>query len=759
MPGDTRKHRWRFFRAGGFEQVKLDSGADLLSLAELDQKLWAALACPVDGIEFDRKTLELIDADGDGRIRAPDLIATLRWTGSVLKDSNTLVAGSAKLPLSAIADTAEGKRLLASAKQILKNLGKKDAAEISVDDTTDRERIFAETMFNGDGVVPPGSADDEDLRAAIRSIIEIVGGVRDRSGLDGVDRARLDELFAEAHSYTAWLQAGEADAARVMPLGDGTAAAADAFRAVKPKIDDYFTRVKLAAFDARAQAPLSPDPAEYAALSSRLLGDGLEEVAAFPLASIQPDRPLPLRAGLNPAWREAMARFEAAVVAPLLGERAELTEADHRALSDRLAPHEAWRAAKPAARVEALGEARVRAMIERGYQGKIAELIARDEALAPEAEAIASVDKLVRFHRDLHRFAESFVTFRDFYARGKATFQAGTLYIDGRSCDLCVVVADAAAHAAVAARSEAFLVYCDLQRKGDVQKMSVVAAITAGEADSLMVGRNGVFYDRKGRDWDATVTRIIENPISIRQAFWMPYKRMLRLIESQLEKLAASRDKDLHDRTAVTIVDVGGLVAAPPAPGAPATPPAPPAPAAAPAAAPRASDPTMDLARYAGVFAALALAVGALGTAFGAVVTGFVRLPAWQMPFVVAGLVLLLSGPSMLIAFMKLRRRNIAPMLDPSGWAVNAQAKLNIPFGASLTHTATLPPGAERSLDDPFEQRRRPWLLYSVVLLLAGACAYFWWTGDLPRWLRTLDTPPPSAQGAPSASAPAAPGP
>jgi len=31
-----------------------------------------------------------------------------------------------------------------------------------------------------------------------------------------------------------------------------------------------------------------------------------------------------------------------------------------------------------------------------------------------------------------------------------------------------------------------------------------------------MVGRNGVFYDRKGRDYDATITKIVASPISLR---------------------------------------------------------------------------------------------------------------------------------------------------------------------------------------------------------------------------------------------------
>ena len=54
-------HTWKFFRAGGFNQVVISSGADLLNLDQLDQKLWVALACPTTGVEFDKATLALID--------------------------------------------------------------------------------------------------------------------------------------------------------------------------------------------------------------------------------------------------------------------------------------------------------------------------------------------------------------------------------------------------------------------------------------------------------------------------------------------------------------------------------------------------------------------------------------------------------------------------------------------------------------------------------------------------------------------------
>ena len=89
-----KNYPWQFFRAGGFNQVSLTSGADLLNLDKLDQKLWVSLACPTSGLEFDKSTLVLIDTDKDGRVRAPELIDAVKWAGGLLKNPDDLLKGA-----------------------------------------------------------------------------------------------------------------------------------------------------------------------------------------------------------------------------------------------------------------------------------------------------------------------------------------------------------------------------------------------------------------------------------------------------------------------------------------------------------------------------------------------------------------------------------------------------------------------------------------------------------------------------------------
>src|SRR5215467_8868616 len=215
-------HTWKFFRAGGFDQVRLESGADLMSLDHLDQKLWVALACPTTGLEFDTKTLALIDTDKDGRIRVPEIIAATKWATSCLKNPDDLLKGSPSLPLSAINDASEeGKRLLSSARQILANLGKKDADSITIEDTTDTTKIFVQARFNGDGIIPPEAAEDQALQATIIEIIACIGGETDRSGKVGLSSDKAKVFFAEAQLFSDWWKLAEADST-ILPLDSST---------------------------------------------------------------------------------------------------------------------------------------------------------------------------------------------------------------------------------------------------------------------------------------------------------------------------------------------------------------------------------------------------------------------------------------------------------------------------------------------------------------------------------------------------------
>jgi hypothetical protein len=736
-------HAWNFFRTGGLDQVSLTSGTDLLALEHLDQKLWVALSCPVKGLELDEKTLALIDSDHDGRVRVPELLAAIKWAAARVKDPTVLLAGAAALPLAAINDaTPEGKVLLASAKQILSNLGQKSATALPVEDAANTAKIFAASALNGDGVIPPEATEDAATQTLIKDIIATVGGTADLAGSTGVTAAQIETFFADLAAYVVWVE--QSAGKDIAVLGSATDAAVNALKAVRAKVEDYFARARLAAFDGRALAALNRSETEYLAIAAKDLTITASEVAGFPLARIEADAPLPLLTGVNPAWAGALATLHAAVVTPVLGAaKTTITAAEWAALNAQFAAYETWLGAKAGSSVEKLGLARAKEILGGPGRAALAALITADAALAPEFKAISDVERLTRYHRDLRSLLHNFVNFADFYSRDRwAMFQAGTLYLDSRSTELCIRVDGANP---LAAMSKAYIAYCTCTRTG-LPPMTIAACFTQGDSDYLFVGRHGVFYDRAGRDWDTVITSIVDNPISIRQAFWSPYKKFVRMIEEQIAKRAAAADAEATGKLAATAEKTANADKAKPD-------------------APK----KFDLA----VITGIGVAIGSIGTFASMVFAKFVEIPVWKFPLIFLGLLLAISLPSMVIAWLKLRQRNLGPILEGNGWAVNGRVKINIPFGTALTDMAVLPPGAKRSLEDPYEDKeaaaqRRKAITFVVLVVLAAAAVwvrwdqtkhghYFWQPAPAPVAAITTASPAAPAFPIPAAPAPTAP--
>ena len=309
---------------------------------------------------------------------------------------------------------------------------------------------------------------------------------------------------------------------------------------------------------------------------------------------------------------------------------------------------------------------------------------ANADALAAAKAVYAPLRKLILIHRDFYRLLRNFITLEDFYDNDQTTvasFEAGTLIIDQRACHLCIRVADLPKHDSQAPLSGMYLLYCNCENKKTGKTMQIVAAMTQGEIKNLSVG----------------VFKIIDNPISIRQAFWTPYRKMSKWIEEKINKSASEKDAAvMGDMTAkAENVKVEG----------------------------EAPKPAFDIAKFAGIFAAIGMALGMIGTMLVAVAKGWVTLTWWQQILVFFGILLLISGPSMIMAWLKLRRRNLAPVLNANGWAVNADAIISVPFGRKLTEQVAFPFVKAPKMKTGMAAWKK-WLIAisSIIVIIGIAC-------------------------------------
>ena len=514
------KHTWTYANIGGNTRVIIKNGKDIQHLAELDEKLWTVLACPVSGLEIPEESLKCMDTDADAKIHVTDVVATAEWLCKVLRDPQVLFEGKPSLALEDIVD--EGLSAVASPLAV-------------------------------DGVVTL-----QDVKAAI---------------------------------------AGATITAQATPEAPYAADVMAAYKACQEAYAQYFQTAKL---------------------------------QALGLATLPADAAVP-----------------------------GLTEEQFTEMGKKIAEYEAGKAAAESANAAALAAAQAQ------YK---------------------PLEKLLLLCRDYVTLLHNFVSFQDFYAkRGKALlgrgnadespwaiFQAGTLVIDQRACNLCLKVSDMGKHNTQAADSGMFLIYCNCKHQATGQTMQIVAAMTVGDIRNLKVGKNALFYDRQGRDWEAEVVKIIDNPISIGQAFWSPYRKLGDWVSGLITKSAAEKEKK-------SFADLTTKLQTPPAAGQAAQP-AQPAP--------------FDIAKFAGIFAAIGMAVGYIGAFFTSLATGVkdIALYAWwALPVAIISLFLVISGPSMVLAWMKLRKRNLAPLLNANGWAVNADAIVNVLFGNTLTEQAQYP--------------------------------------------------------------------
>lgn len=625
---------WKYSTVGGITRVTIETGEDIAHLNELDQKLWTVLSCPVKGLEFDEKTLAMMDADKDGRIRVNEVVSASQWLTRVLRDMNYLHDGKDSIDFSQVQhDTDEGKQVLESARLILKQLGL-EKESISLSDVNEYMAIFEE-------------------------------------------KCKAEYTAAAAEPFEP-------------PYGEKSDDAEAAVNALRAKIADYFMRCKLVQFDEEASTVLDVQVEKIAAISGNNLSDSTAEISTYPLARPVKESLLPLNGGINPAWQAAFATLKGLVLDIDFAGKESLSEEEWNSVLAKVDAYTAWKAAGATAMNEAIAE-----------------------MLNTHGAAIEPVEKLLRLCRDFFCLLHNYVVFKDFYRRDdniQAVFQAGKLYVDQRCCELCIKVSDMPKHMASAGKSGLFLLYCHCVSKVQGKEMDIVAALTDGDVKDLHEGKNAIFYDRAGQDWDATITKIVDNPISIRQAFWSPYRKFGQWVTDKITKSAEEKEnKQFEEMT--TKADAGTTefqtkVAA-----------AKEGEAAAPAPAEEKKNPTpFDIAKFAGIFAAIGLALGYIGSFF-VDLGGFVAGKWYNILLLIGFVVIVISGPSMLLAWLKLRKRNLGPLLNANGWAINSAVKVNTTFGATLTSMAKYPKIVSK---DPFADKKMPWwqkcLIWIVIL-------------------------------------------
>ena len=394
----------------------------------------------------------------------------------------------------------------------------------------------------------------------------------------------------------------------------------------------------------------------------------------MPLVTDEPDKTLPLRDHLNPKHLEAILAFAEKCVKPVLGERDSISRLEWKKVKAAFAPYRTWAAAKPV-------------------------------ASAPEKAGLEEEERLIRYRMNLGEFLVNYVSMDRLYGgKGEAMFQTGVLRIDGKELNLCFHVDSEAAHSALSGRSDCCVIYVKLSRPEEGAAGTICAVVTAGTVGGLYVGRNGVFYDRDGRNWEATITKVVESQVSLAEAFWMPWKKLGAAIAGAVKKFLGDRESAADAKLAAGAQNVtaGKKDGASGAGGA----------------------------ALASSVAAIGIGVGMVGAAAASLMAAVKGMGPWQAVAAVVAIILVVSLPSVILTWFKLRRRDLGAILNAGGWAVNRQMRFSMKLARGFTKCA----------------RTSEWWLYALLLLiLLGLAGYTVWTFRGRCCAAQKDAPPPAA--------------
>jgi hypothetical protein len=709
----TAKHMV-FTRYGRSYHLRIKDAAELKQIAQLDEAHWVANNAPVSTINCDQVFLRLVDSDENGRITCHEITEAVAWLFSILQDDAGITGRSRTLALSAIDENSpEGQRICGAAKKILGRLNQQDAEQVTLDQVR-RIKTQVESMpVSEAGVVLPEAAYDLDIRQFVTDIVQTIGGTPHPSGAEGVDAAHLERFLSAAAAYVKWQEKSriplDNKKTAIMPLGPKTCATYDAYAFVKDKIDQYFAQCEALVVDERFGQRIGVDELQLKDLSLNDPGVITEVLKNAAIARANQTQILDFEKPINPYYAEAVEKFRQEAARPVLAEvPTQLTKGQWHKIKSFFAEHESWVAARPTDGVEVLGVEKLNHYLNKRFAEAVRALIAESVNTAIALENIRATEKLIVYQAYMIDLANNFVSFPHLYdPSARAMFEMGTLVMDGRRFDLAVKVENRARHIQVAKTSNMYILYVEITPKDQSKRFEVAIPVTSGGKGNLCIGKHGVFYDVEGDEFDAHVVDIVENPISFQEALLAPFRRLGRLLTGKIESLTSEAEKKLDERTLQAVSQPAMASTGP-------------------------SESTGRTVPTGSVIMGTGVAIAALGSAAAYITKTLTAISPFRIIAFIVGTAAVLLFATAIVAFLKLRRRDLSAILEGSGWGINARMRLTFRQGRTFNRRPAYPKGSKRT-------RRYSW---PILIILVAAVLFVFGGLSLVRTILTCKARP-----------------
>ena len=637
-------------RYGGDWQPLLAEFSDAVAALTLPDTAWAVLSCPIDGMDLADDFIALIDRDNDGRVRADDVRVAVRWTADMLRDWRPVSEGHTELDLQTLSEHAKAQRDTGSA--LAEKLGHAGKQSLTLADLHNTEALCQCGDRDGDGVVPLHCVPPA-LAEAAAQVITVCEPETDRHGKPGITEAVLERFIQARDAWFAWREIPGPH----LPWGDRSVELAEMLLTCDAAVRAWFLLCEHSKH-APGAIELAADR-EIVAMDPRNPDSVLDRFDAMPIAPVLGDADKLSFETLYPGRLLEQLRT---VRTEVFGDIDAVSHTQWTTELVRAQNVKHWHDEGAALPAGALSATQLEALDDETV-AQLRQLCQLDAQNQQYLADLLDLEKLLIYQRDLFRFCRNFMALTDLLIpEARALFERGTLILGGRQFTFAMRVRDLKAHKPLAEESGIFVIYAQVSYRYTVDDEAVIETVavpvTRGTADGLFKSRRGVFVDRQGRYHEAVIVDLVENPVSLQEALLAPFERIGDYLSGKLEnwskKLESDFDKKVTEVSKTSAPAMSGM------------------------------NPLMGGT----------VALAALSSAFAFVTKQLADLGGPKILLALVIVCLLIMVPTVLLASVRLYRRNLAGLIAASGWALNDRMRLTTGLGRLFTRRPPLPKGA-----------------------------------------------------------------
>jgi len=646
-----------FENLGSTLHLKINEYSDLRAILKLDEALWIATTAPVSSLKIDPIFLNLLDSDGDGRLRAEEIKDGIRFLHKNLVDYSGIQENNFSLALTAInTKTDLGARIHSSALKVLSRLNITPES-VELDQIRTVKKEVTEGGLDQAGIVLLEAAKSSKISNYIEDIIHTVGGKQHPNGQKGVDSKCLNNFMKECRHYIDWqLEAGEVNgdvATKTLPLGKKTAEGYALFRSLTKKLIQYFLLCDIKRLNPQLLTRALDTPEGNLALNLINIEEAETYLKNAPLSLLDSEGTLNLSGEMNPYFGEKIKELTEKVIKPLLGDEVEsINRQSFHKLQKIFRPFTQWTDRMPDVSVDILEAETVQEYLANpSYRQTLEELIQESHRTAFILDNIKELERLLLYQAHILPLVNSFVSFPKLYLpEERALFEEGTLIMDGRHFTLALRVEDRKHHIETSKGSNIFIIYCELFGADGEKNCEIAVPVTSGSRGNIHLNKWGIFNDTNGNELHAKIVDIVENPISISEAMVEPFVRISRAFFSRLEEFSSKAEEQLFNNDL------------------------------------KAKDKKKKDGASAGLLAGGGFALAAIGSSFAFITKTLAGLQIKTVFFALLILAALIAIPAGIAAYYKLTRRDLSIILEGAGWGINSRMKLTKKQAACFTY-------------------------------------------------------------------------